>query len=302
MGASELRAPRARRRQNWATPYLFIAPALLVLTIFWLGPVVVSIILSFTAWGGFGTPVFVGLDNFAKMLDDSALVAGASNTLWYAAAAIAVVAPLGLLLALALNDPNVPGRVTLRSVFFVPGIAATAAVSISFLLLLDTRVGLVNYVLGRAGVGPVPWLSSPNWSKTSVLVFFAWAAVGFVMIYFIAGLQAVPADVLDAARVDGASRWATLLFVTLPQLRPTVAFVVVIITINTLQIFVEPFILTDGGPNNSSTSASLVLFESGVRLARLGYASAIGLVIFAVTIVVSLVQLRLLGVFADDQD
>lgn len=291
---------RGKARRSSLAPILFVAPAVLLLTAFWLAPILASTYIAFTNWSGLGKPIFTGLENFRDLLQDPAFLSGAANTLWYAIACLVILIPLGLGIALLMNSRRVRGRAAFRTIIFLPTITSTVAIAIAFLLLLDTQFGLVNHVLAIFHLGPVPWLTSSAWSKPSVLLFVAWGSVGFIMVYFVAGLQAIPPEVIEAASIDGASRWQILRRLTIPLLRPTMTFVIVIVTINSLQILAEPYILTAGGPSNSSVSLGLALYQDGIMSGRLGYASAIGLVIFVVTICVSLVQLRILGVFRAD--
>jgi ABC-type sugar transport system permease subunit len=296
MMARMTRSQRRRPGPSW----LFVAPALALLTGFWLVPIGVSIYIAFTDWAGLGDPEWIGLDNFRGLFDDQAFHSAAANTVWYSVGMIALLIPLGIGVALVMNSPSLRGRFVYRSILFIPGVATTVAVAISFLLILDTKYGLLNDILGTVGIGPVPWLTDPGTSKAIVLGFVVWGSIGFTMIYFLAGLQAIPRETVEAAQADGARKHQIFWHIVLPQLRPALTFVLVITTINALQILAEPYVLTDGGPNNSSLSAGLLLYKNGLTQGRLGYASAIGLVIFVVTIVVSLAQLRFLRVFKDD--
>jgi ABC-type sugar transport system permease subunit len=278
-----------------------VAPTVIVLTVFWLVPLVASAYLSFTKWSGLGDPEWIGLQNFRSLLEDDAFSHAAGNTLWFVVGSIATLVPIGLALALLLDSSRVRGRRFFEAILVLPVTTPVVVLSISFLLIFDERYGFANSVLGELGLGGVGWLSTTAWSKPTILMFVVWSSVGFTMLYYLAGLQSIPRDLIDAARVDGASSAQTIRHIIVPLLRPTTIFVVVVATINAIQIFAEPYIVTRGGPENSSLTATLLLYNEGFRFGKLGYASAIGLVIFAVTLAVSVVEMRLLGIFRRDQ-
>jgi multiple sugar transport system permease protein len=290
-----------RRHQRRLAPYLFVAPFFLLFCTFFVGPLLFAIWLSLHEWGGFGAMHWKGLANFRHMLDDHQLGQAAGNTLFYVVAVVFVMVPLALALAVALERPRVRARHALRIAFIVPASVSAVVASVFFVLVFDTKYGLLNGAIeGLVGGKGVDWFGSPWTAKISVAFVVFWRWLGLVMLLFAAGLQDISADQTDAARVDGARGRQVFRHVTLPGLRPVTVFVVAITVIGTLQIFEEPFILTGGGPSGGSASVVQLIYNAGFVDGQFGYAAAIAVVLVAITFLgalaaMSVGRIRLLG-------
>jgi ABC-type sugar transport system permease subunit len=305
-GALEVRAPVAshatwwERHQRRIAPYVFISPFYLLFLAFFLGPAAFALYLSFTDWNGVDAIRNAGLTNYNNLLGDATFGLSVVNTVWYMLASLFVVSPLALAAALLLNAGFVRGKPFFRTVYFMPVVTSPVAIAIMFILLYDKDYGLINAGLQFVGLPTLDFLGSPDLSKWAICGLLLWRWLGYQMIYFLAGLQAVPHELLEAAWVDGANRWQSFLNVTLPLLRPVILFVGVITLIGSSQIFEEPFILTHGGPADSSLPLVGYLYRVGFEDLRLGYASAIGVALFVVIFGLSLAQMRFLGAFREE--
>lgn len=288
------------RNQRRLSPYFFIAPFYILFVTFLLGPALFALYLALQRWNGIDAMRFVGLDNFAELLQDTVFVKVLRNTAVYSGASLFIISPLSFILALALNATIVRSKGLFRTVYFTPIVTSSVAVSLIFLVLYDQRSGLLNQALGVLGIEPINWLGSQRWSKLAVLGLTTWRWVGFNAIYFLAGLQTIPVSLYEAAMVDGANRWQSFWHITIPMLRPVILFVAVIVLIGSAQIFDEPYMLTSGGPVDSSRSIANYLYQVGMNYLRLGYASSIGFSMFAIIFFFSWLQMRLFGVFRED--
>jgi multiple sugar transport system permease protein len=302
----EARAPRAAhvgwwaRNQRHVAPYIFISPFYILFVLFLAGPAVFAFLLSFTAWNGVDVIRAVGLANYASLLTDGSFGLSIANTLWYMFSSLFLVCPLALVLALVLNSGLVRGKWLFRTMYFIPAVTSVVAIAIMFLLLYDKDYGLINAGLQAVGLPTVDWLGDPTMAKIAVIGLIIWRWTGFIMIYFLAGLQAIPREMHEAAWVDGANRWQSFLHVTIPLLRPVILFVAVIVLIGSAQVFEEPYILTRGGPADATLSIVEYLYRQGFEYLQLGYASAIGVALFVAIFALSLLQMRFLGAFRED--
>lgn len=290
-----------QRNQRRLAPYFFIAPFYILFIAFFLGPGLFAAYLSLHSWNGIGPLKFVGINNFIELIQDAVFLKALRNTAFYSGTSLFVVTPLSLLLAVALNARMVRCRGVLRTIYFTPIVTSSVAISLVFLVLYNHRSGLLNTLLGYFGVDPINWLGSKQWSKFAVLGLVTWRWAGFNAIYFLAGLQTIPQSLYEAAMVDGASRWQMFWEITIPMLRPVLLFVAVIVLIGSAQIFDEPYMLTDGGPADSSLSIANYLYRVGLsQYLRFGYASAVGFVMFALIFFFSWLQMRSFGIFQED--
>lgn len=286
------------------TPYLFVSPAMLLLVAFGIFPILVAAVISTTNMNisGFVRPQnikFIGLENYVTLFNDPKFWQALWNTGGFAVLGVPAIVVLSLAVALLLNRSGNAFFQTLRSFYFIPAITAIVAVSLIWGYLYNTQFGFFNYVLSLVGIPEVQWLSDPILSKFSVGLVAVWRGMGLNTIIFLAALQGVPKEYLEAASIDGASEWRKTFMITLPLLRFAIFFVSVTTTISWLQFFDEPFVLTDGGPLGATTSMSIFLYKEGFRLNQFGYASAGSLVLFAIIAVITVIQLRLRR--ADDE-
>lgn len=280
------------------TPYAFITPAMLLLIVFGVLPIGVALLVSFTdmnlaGLGDWSRIEFIGTANYDRLFADRAFWQAMGNTAIFAILGVPAVIVLSLVIALALNRSASRFYRALRSFYFVPAITAIVAIALVWGYLFNTQFGLFNYVLSVVGLPPVPWLSDPVVVKFSVVLVAVWRGLGLNVIIFLAALQGVPKEYLEAASIDGASGFRRTVSIVIPLLRFAIFFVTITTIIAWLQFFDEPFVLTKGGPLGASTSISLFLYQTGFSSSQFGYASAGSVVLFAVIAIVTVVQLRL---------
>ncbi|RWZ59147.1 sugar ABC transporter permease [Halobacillus fulvus] len=275
-------------------PYLFILPAVTFFLIFTVYPVISSLLLSFQTREGSGY-VFSGLDNYIRLFQDGLFYKALGNTFLILIIQVPIQLFLAVIIAVALNSQFVKMKSFFRVAFFMPAITALVASSIIFMIMLDENYGLVNYLLSLVGIEPVAWLTDPFWAKVALMVAITWRWTGYNMVIFLAGLQNIPGSLYEAAEMDGASKVRQFFYITLPQLKPIFLFTFVLSTIGTLQLFDEPYILTEGGPNNSTLTITLYLYENGFRYFDFGYASAIAYVLVLIIGVLSWAQMKVAG-------
>lgn len=273
--------------------YLFIAPFYILFAVFGLFPILFSFYLSVVEWSGFAPMQFVGLSNFRALLADDVFWTSLINTVYLWLGHIFMLLLLSLFLALLLNAQSLRFRGLYRAAIYLPNTTAPAAVALVFALIFDFQFGIFNSVLNTIGLPSVNWIGSVNWSKPSIVILNVWNLTGWYMLIILAGLQTIDTTLYEAAAVDGATAMQRLRDVTLPGLRKVLFFCFIVETIGSLQIFAEPFILTKGGPQNSSLSLAMYLYQSAFEFFKLGYASAISIVLFALTILVSVAQAQL---------
>jgi multiple sugar transport system permease protein len=290
--------------RNRLTPYLFVTPAMLLLVAFGILPILVAAVISTTdmnisAFASWSNVNFIGADNYTKLFADKDFWQALGNTGLFAIVGVPAIVLVSLATALLLNLSQNRFFRSLRAFYFLPAITAIVAISFVWGYLYNTQFGLFNYLLSLVGAPQVQWLSDPWLSKFSVALVAVWRGTGLNIIIFLAALQGVPKEYLEAASLDGAGRWRTTFSVTVPLLRFAIFFVSVTTTISWLQFFDEPFVLTDGGPLGATTSASIFLYKEGFRLNQFGYASAGSIVLFAIIAVITLIQLRVRK--ADDE-
>jgi ABC-type sugar transport system permease subunit len=290
---------RKRRRlsRKSLAGLLFVLPAVLFLVAFSLAPFLFTIWVSLHQWNML-TPVsdmpFRGLDNYRYLLRDDPLFRETfRNTVIFALGNVGISLVFALCIALILNGP-VKYRAFWRAAFFVPYVTVPVAIAIVWRSILNDRYGMLNGLLDQIGLPQQPFLDSVSQALPSVIGVAIWQGIGYYMIIFLAGLQAIPGDLYDAAKVDGASSWRLFWSITLPLLRPTMLFVIVVNTLNSLQIFDLPFILTQGGPVNATNTLVLYMYETAFSFLRVERATAMAVLLFLVIFVITLVQLRLL--------
>lgn len=287
-------APRLKQSR---APYLFIAPFYVLYVLFMLVPVLVSLWLSLTEWVGLGTPHWVGLRNYRLLATDVSFHRALGNTGVFVMIAVFVVVPLALLIAQALNTRGLRVRDLWRTAYFVPIVVSPIIVALIFGLIFDRQFGLLNSVLRALfGTGGVDWLGDPGLAKVSIGLVMLWRWTGYLTVFFLAGLQAVPKELYEAAALDGAGRIRTFTTVTLPALKPVTAFVVVTSFIGAAQIFEEPYLLTGGGPAESTLSVTMFIYRAAFQRQQFGYAAAAAVVLFVLVFGLSQLFNRLLGI------
>ena len=282
-------------RINWA-PWGFVAPALLVIAVFFLLPVLAGLALSFTdfdiyALADIRNLRFVGLANYAQLLQTPLFWSALGNTLYFVGVGVPLSIAASLGAALLLNSKLARFRPFFRTALFAPVVTTLVAVAIVWRYLLHTRSGLINYGLQALGLPAIDWLGNPHWAMPAIILFAVWKNFGYNMIIFLAGLQSIPVDLYEAARIDGASPWQQLRYITLPALAPIVLLVSILTTAGYFQLFAEPYVMTQGGPMQSTVSVLYFMYEEGFKWWNLGFASAIAFLLFLLMFAVTMVQL-----------
>lgn len=290
--APRRRAPDRRRgpkRVAWIL--FFLLPSAVPLLAFTIGPMVGAAWISLHEWNLLSPMEWVGLANYADLLGDPATRRVFGNSLLYIVGYLPLVYVGGLGLALALNA-RLKGRSLLRGVYFLPVVSSWIVVALVWRWLLNPSVGVVNWVLALVGIDGPGWWTDPAWAMPSIILASAWKDLGFVMIILLAGLQAIPTDVLEAARVDGAGWWRRLWSIVLPLLSPSTFFVLVISLINGFQVFDQVYAMTGGGPDDSTEVVVLRVHALAFRYGEAGSAAALSWLLFLVILAVTVIQVR----------
>ena len=282
---------------NWAA-WAFVAPALVVIAVFFFLPVLAGFALSFTdfdiyALADIGNLRFIGFANYVELLQTPLFWQALGNTLYFVGVGVPLSIAVSLGMALLLNSRLAKFKPFFRVALFAPVVTTLVAVAIVWRYLLHTRTGLLNYGLGGLGLGPIDWLGDPNWAMPAIILFAVWKNFGYNMIIFVAGLQSIPEEHYEAARIDGASSWQQLRYITLPALAPVVLLVSVLTMAGYFQLFAEPYVMTQGGPLQSTVSVLYFMYEEGFKWWNLGFASAIAFILFVLMFAVTMLQLYL---------
>ena len=288
--SSKSRIPRTRHRHNaWAL--IFLAPSFIPLIAFTFWPMLQSIWISLNKWNLISEPTWVGFDNYSNLLADPGTWKIFGHTLAFLLGYLPLVYVGGLILAITLNQ-HLPARGFLRAVYFLPVITSWVVVALVWKWLLNPSNGVVNALLGTLGLPEPGWWTDPQWAMASVVLASAWKDLGFIMVILLAGLQNIPTELYEAARIDGASKWARLRYITLPLLTPSSFFVLVISLINGFQVFDQVFVMTGGGPQGASQVVVGQIYDLTFRYGRAGEAAALSWLLFAVILLVTLLQMR----------
>lgn len=283
-----------RLKRTW-TWYLFLAPNLIMFLIFNLFVWGFLIYLSFHSWDLIGSRRFIGLDNYQRMLTDPIFATALKNTTQYTLMFVAPVTAISLAIAMLANQP-IRGMYFFRAAYYLPVVTSIAVLAIIWRFMLIPRAdGPLNYLIGQLGIPPQEWLINLRLAMPSVVGMQIWSTMGYYMILWLAGLQNIPDELYDAGKIDGAGRWALFRHITLPMLRPTTIFIIMIATIGAFQMFGAVYILTGGGPVHSTTTVVYYVWQSAFSRYRMGYAASMSLVLFALIFIVALVQRKYLG-------
>ncbi|RUQ33812.1 MAG: sugar ABC transporter permease [Candidatus Competibacteraceae bacterium] len=279
---------------GWA----FLTPALLLITVFFFLPVIAALLLSFTdfdiyALGDLNRLRFIGFNNYQQLLQSPLFWTALANTFYFVMIGGPLSVAVSLSAALLVNSRLTRFPSLFRTLFFLPVVTTLVAVAVVWRYLYHPRYGLINYGLSLLGVEPIDWLGDPHWAMPALILMAIWKNFGFNMIIFIAGMQNIPVTLYEAAQIDGAGAWRQFRYITLPLLGPTFLLVALMTVIGYFQVFAEPYVMTQGGPANSTVSIVLLMYEEGFRWWNMGYASAIAFVLFALILAATALQLRL---------
>jgi multiple sugar transport system permease protein len=274
--------------------WAFLAPSFLHLLVFSVGPILFAFWLSFHEWNLLEPArPFVGLDNYRELAGDADFWRAIRNTTVYV-----LFVPAGMAVALGLAlfvNRRIPGVRIMRTILFLPYITSFVAISLVWRWMFQPDVGLFNNLLGRVGIPPQPWLSSPSSALPSLMLMSVWMYAGYMMVIFLAGLQNIPETLYESAKIDGAGPWRRFLHITLPMLRPTLLFILVTMVIFMFQVFTAVYVMTEGGPLHATDVVVYHVYRAAWEYLRMGYASAMAWVLFAIVFVITLIQFRWLG-------
>jgi multiple sugar transport system permease protein len=289
------------RRAAWT----FVAPALVVIGGLFLVPVVAAFVLSLTdfdlyALANLDNLRFVWLGNYIDILKTPLFWKSLGNTLYFVAVGVPLSIAASLGAALLLNSPLARAKGLFRTALFAPVVTTVVAVALIWKYLFHTRYGLINYTLGQFGIDPIDWLGDPHYSMPAIIIFAVWKNFGYNMIILLAGLQGIPVELYEAARIDGASAWRQFRHITLPSLKPVLLLVGIITMAGYFQLFAEPYVMTLGNPLQSTYSVLYYMYEEGFMWWSLGRASAIAFLLFALILVATRVLLRIARRGGDD--
>ena len=277
--------------------WLFIGPAMIAIAVFFVVPVSAALLMSFTdfdiyALADLGNLRFIGLDNYARLLHTPLFWHALGNTLYFVLLGVPLSITISLGAALLLNSPLARFKGFYRTALFAPVVTTLVAVAVVWRYLLHTRYGLINHALTAIGTTPVDWLGDPFWAMPAIVLLSVWKNFGYNMIILLAGLQAIPKDLYEAARIEGASAWQQLRYVTLPALAPMLLMVSILTMAGHFQIFAEPYVMTQGGPAQRTVTVLYFMYDEGFKWWSLGSASAVAFVLFAFMFAFTLLQLR----------
>lgn len=294
--ASRRRGLSRRARREALDGYLMLLPTILGVGIFFAVPLGISLYLSFTDSRLIGDPNFIGVNNYTRAISDTKFRLALSNTFWFTLWTMVLSVPPALGLAMLLNQ-KIRGRAFFRALYFLPVVASVVGVTLVWRYLLNFDFGYVNYALSLLGFRRVAWLNNPDTALWGVIIVVVWRSIGYNLVIFLAGLQSIPRQLYEAASIDGANRWNQFWSITLPMLSPTTFFIVVTSLINSLQIFSEPYALGAtrsgaAGPADSMLTIVFYLYQQGFGTFRMGYASALAWILFAMIMVVTIIQFR----------
>ena len=289
---------KSYRFSRFITPYLFLIPAIAIFLILMVVPMVRAILLSFERWDGIREPVSVGLGNYQNLLTDRVFLIATRNTIYFVVVMVIVQSTVPLLVAVLLNS-GLKGSTFFRTVYFMPVIISLAITGMMWSMIYEPNFGVINETLRGMGLDGLArfWLADKFTIIPSLAVVSIWQSLGFYMVIYFAGLQNIPQELIEAAKIDGAGATTRLFKITVPLLRPVITVVVVLNTINSIKVFDHIWVMTAGGPNNQSTTFATYLYQvafgaMGSSNSQLGYASAIGVVIFLATFILSIVLVK----------
>ena len=281
----------------WA--YTFLGPAFIFLLILIIFPILFAFWISLHDWSLIPRHFpFIGLQNYIEAIKDPLTLKSLRTTLIYTVGVVPVGMTLALLLALVMNQDGLPLRTFYRTVYFIPVITSWVAVSFVWVWMFEPRWGLVNEFLGLFGITGIKWLASPTWALPAIIFVAIWKGLGFSMVIFLAGLQGIPRELYEAAKIDGANRWQNFRFITFPLLNPTLVFITVTGVIGSLQVFTPAVIMTTtqgeaGGPIDSTRVMVYHIYATAFRYTQLGYGAALAFLLFVLILTIILIQLRL---------
>ncbi|MBJ2355971.1 carbohydrate ABC transporter permease [Sphaerochaeta sp. S2] len=278
-----------------AAPLLFLLPNILIFGLFIIVPAIQGLRMSLTEWGVFTTPRFIGFANFVELAQDAVFWKTFSNTIVYSLFTVSLIMVYALALALLLYKNTIKGEKIFRSLFYIPSLLSMITVGIAWRFILGDEMGIINYLLRRFGGSGIPWLTDSNLAMVSIIGVSIWAQAGYYMVILIAGLQAIPIELYEAATIDGASKTKTFTAITLPLLRSTLLVVMVLSTIASFKAYELISVMTKGGPGYATKLIVQQVYQVAFLEDRMGYASAMSIVLMLIISIFTLVQFKFSG-------
>ena len=276
-------------RREHINGWLFIAPALILLGFFLIYPILWSLWMSFQTGRGMNFS-FGGLANIQRLMQDTVFLRALGNTLIFLAVQVPIMIILALLFAVALNDSKLWGRSFFRTAIFLPCVTSLVAYAVLFRSMFGAE-GVINVALTAVGIGPIPWLTDPFWAKVLIILAITWRWTGYNMIFYLAALQNIDRSIYETARIDGVPAWARFWYLTVPMLKPVILFTTVISTIGTLQLFDEPYNITEGGPSEATRTLSYYIYDLTFRfMPSFGYSATVSWVIVVLVGILTFAQ------------
>lgn len=277
------------------TPYLFLVPACIILGAFIFYPLLQAIWMSFTDYNMISDPAFVGLENYKEIVEDDLFWKTLGQTFLYLIIVVPTLVILPIFLAILVNQ-KIKGIGFFRSAYYIPVVTSMVVVGITWKWVYADQ-GILNYLLETVGIidGPVHWLTSPTSSIFAVMAVTVWKGLGYYMVIYLAGLQAIPSDLYEAADIDGANKWKQIFHITIPMLMPSIIIVTIMSSISAMKVFEEIYVMTGGGPLNSSKTLVFYIYQEAFEKLRMGYASAVGVILLLITLVLSILNLNVMS-------
>ncbi|HHV83497.1 MAG TPA: sugar ABC transporter permease [Tepidanaerobacter syntrophicus] len=280
-------------KQEALTGWLFILPTLIGFCIFTFGSIIYSFIISFTNWDLLSPKKFIGLKNYINVFKDNFFWQCMYNTVYFVIALVPTVLVLSMALAIAVDQRTKRLSNYFKVSFFMPSVTSTVAISMVWLWIFNSDNGIANTLLGYLGVANPPrWLESVVWAKPSLVIMRVWQMCGYYMLLFIAGLQTIPDSLYEAAIVDGASKWQRTRHITIPMLSNTTLFVVIMLVIESFNVFEAVYVMTGGGPGGTTNTMLYYIYTSGFKFYKMGYASALAWILFAILFALTFIQFK----------
>jgi len=280
-------------KQNSINAYFLVSPYILHVLVFVLFPVAFSLFLTFHEWNIIGPMKFVGLTNYGKLFEDQYFLKSIRNTLVFLIIHIPLQIVIALGLAVILNQ-KIWFRAFFRGAFFMPVVVSGVVITIMWQQMYGYEMGSINKLLMSLGFDKVGWLIDPAWAMPSIAIMATWKNVGLYIILFLVGLQSVPKSLYEAADLEGATQWQQFRFITIPVINPTIVMVIILSTIGGFSLFIEPYVMTGGGPLNSTLSSVLYIYKQGFFYYHMGYAATLGLVFALLILFVVFIQRRVI--------
>ncbi len=273
--------------------HTMVTPYYIFFSLFIAYPLIFSFILVFHRWSIIGPLEWIGLGNFIELGGDPLFYKAILNTLIFILIHVPLQVSFALVLAAILNS-KIPAKGAFRAAFFLPVVVSGVAVTILWKQIYSTNLGILNQVLDLIGIGPIPWVTDPSWAMPSIAMMATWKNIGLYVVLFLAGLQGIPKQLYDAAEIDGANTIKKFFHITVPAINPVFIVVLILSTLGGFSLFIEPYVITGGGPMNSTLSGVLYIYRQAFSFFRMGYAATIGFALAAIIMTVIIIQRRFL--------